>query len=177
MYYIGSYLNLFPVLLAGLWFFQQKLFMPPAQTPEQEMQYKLMGYMMPLSSLFIYHLPAGWCLYSIASALWTVTERKLLERTRNASIEIEDDPEPKKKGPVGRAVGRLTEKPMARLKEKLAEAAAAAEAAQKEATTQQIGSRRDAKAARDGADRNVPLNGKVARRAAGRGGRKKKSRR
>ena len=177
VYYIGSYLNLFPVLLAGLWFFQQKLFMPPAQTPEQEMQYKLMGYMMPLSSLFIYHLPAGWCLYSIASALWTVTERKLLERTRNASIEIDDDPEPKKKGPVGRAVGRLTEKPMARLKEKLAEAAAAAEAAQKEATTQQIGSRRDAKAGRDGAARNVPLNGKAARRAAGRGGRKKKSRR
>ncbi len=34
--------------LAGLWFFQQKLFMPPAQTPEQAMQYKLMGYMMPL---------------------------------------------------------------------------------------------------------------------------------
>ena len=172
--YLGWYLNILPVGLAALWFFQQKLFMPPAQTPEQEMQYKLMGYMMPLSSLFIYHLPAGWCLYSIASACWTLTERKLLDRTRNAQLDLEEDPEPRKKGPVGRAVGRITEKPMARLKEKIAEAQAAAEAAQKEATTQQIGSRRD----RDGArsDRGPALNGKAARRAAGRG-KKKRSKR
>ena len=176
--YLGWYLNVLPVLLAGLWFFQQKLFMPPAQSPEQEMQYKLMGYMMPLSALFIYHLPAGWCLYSIASACWTLTERKLLDRTRNARIDLVDDPEPRRKGPVGRAVGRLTEKPLARLKEKLEEAQAAAEAARQEATTQQIGGRRE----RGGAGSNgkaangrVPVNGKAARRAAGRG--KKKSKR
>ena len=168
--YLGWYLNVLPVTLAGLWFFQQKLFMPPAQTPEQEMQYKLMGYMMPLSALFIYHLPAGWCLYSIASAFWTLTERKLLDRTRNAQLELPDEIEPRRKGPIGRAIGRATEKPMARLKEKIAEAQAAAEAAQKEATNQQIGGRRD----RDRATANgrVPVNGKAARRAAGRGKRK-----
>ncbi|NNJ25251.1 membrane protein insertase YidC [Alienimonas chondri] len=171
--YLGWYLNILPVALAGLWFFQQKLFMPPAQTPEQEMQYKLMGYMMPLSSLFIYHLPAGWCLYSIASAFWTLTERKLLDRTRNAQLELPDEVEPKQKGPVGRAIGRMTEKPMARLKEKIAEAQAAAEAAQKEATTQQIGGRRDKTGGRG--ERGPALNSKAARRAGGRG--KKKSKR
>ncbi|QDT14687.1 membrane protein insertase YidC [Alienimonas californiensis] len=169
--YLGWYLNVLPVALAALWFFQQKLFMPPAQTPEQEMQYKLMGYMMPLSALFIYHLPAGWCLYSIASAVWTLTERKLLDRTRNAQLDPEEDLTPRRKGPVGRAVGRITEKPMARLKEKIAEAQAAAEAAQAEATNQQL-SRRD-RGARNG--RPAP-NSKAARRAAGGGGKKKSKR-
>ncbi len=77
----------------------------------------------------------------------------------------------RKKGPVGRAIGRVTEKPMARLKEKIAEAQAAAEAAQKEATTQQIGGRRDRT---NGSARGPAPNSKAARRAGGRG---KKSKR
>ncbi|MFH5806520.1 membrane protein insertase YidC [Alienimonas sp. DA493] len=168
--YLGWFLNILPVTLAALWFFQQKLFMPPAQTPEQEMQYKLMGYMMPLSALFIYHLPAGWCLYSIASACWTLTERKLLDRTRNAQLDPDEDLAPRKKGPIGRAIGRATEKPMARLKEKIAEAQAAAEAAQAEATNQQL-SRRDRSSNRNAGRPGV--NSKAARRAA-RGGKKSK---
>ena len=168
--YLGWYLNVLPVLLAGLWFFQQKLFMPPAQSPEQEMQYKLMGYMMPLSSLFIYHLPAGWCLYSIASACWTLTERKLLDRTRNAQIDFENEPEPREPGIVGKAVRRVTEKPMANIRERLAEAAAAAEAAQKEAQMRQIGGREKAAA---GAPRGPRPNN--PRKGGGRG--KKRSKR
>ena len=141
--YLGQFLNVLPVLLAGLWFFQQKLFMPPAQSPEQELQYKLMGYMMPLSALFIYHLPAGWCLYSIASACWTLTERKLLDRTRNAQIDFDAVPEPREPGPIGRAVKKVTEKPMANVRAKLAEAAAAAEAAQKDAQMRQVVNKRE----------------------------------
>ena len=141
--YIGHYFNVLPVLLAGLWFFQQKLFMPPAQSPEQELQYKIMGYFMPLSALFIYHLPAGWCLYSIASACWTLTERKLLERTRNAQIDFENEPEPKEPGVVGKAVRKAFGGPLDRMKDRLAEAAAAAEAAQKDAQMRQVVNKRE----------------------------------
>ena len=141
--YLGRYLNVLPVLLAGLWFFQQKLFMPPAQSPEQELQYKLMGYMMPLSALFIYHLPAGWCLYSIASACWTLTERKLLDRTRNAQIDFSQEPEPREPGVVGKAMRRAFGGPLDRMKDRLAEAAAAAEAAQKDAQMRQVTNKRE----------------------------------
>ena len=117
--------------------------MPPAQSPEQELQYKIMGYFMPLSALFIYHLPAGWCLYSIASAVWTLTERKMLERTREAQIDFDHDPEPREPGVVGKAMRRAFGGPMDRMKERLAAAAAAAEAAQKESQMRQVTNKRE----------------------------------
>ena len=174
IYYIGRYVNVFPVLLAGLWFFQQKLFMPPAQTPEQEMQFKLMQYMMPVTSLFIYHLPAGWCLYSIASATWTLTERKLLDRTRNKEMMLKERPE-KEPGRLSKQFTKVFGGPLDRLKDKFAEAAAAAEAAQKEAQMQTPARNpRKAKAKLAAAESAAaPTN-----RPGGRGkGRKKKSRR
>ncbi|QDT63282.1 membrane protein insertase YidC [Calycomorphotria hydatis] len=78
-----SAFNLLPIIAAVLMYFQQKLFMPPATSPEQEMQYKMMSFMPIMMGFFFYHVPAGLCVYFISSSLWSVAERKLLEKHRD----------------------------------------------------------------------------------------------
>jgi len=84
--YLGYDVNVLPFITVVLFYIQQKLFMPPATTPEQEAQYKMMNVMMLFMGVFFYHVPAGLCLYFIASSLWSITERKLLARTREAHV-------------------------------------------------------------------------------------------
>ncbi|REJ86009.1 MAG: membrane protein insertase YidC [Planctomycetota bacterium] len=71
--------NLLPVITIVLWVIQQKLFMPPATSPEQELQYKMMSWMMIVVGLMIYRVPAGLCVYFITSTMWGITERKILD--------------------------------------------------------------------------------------------------
>lgn len=110
--YLGADFNLLPLITVVLFYIQQKLFMPPATTPEQEAQYKMMNFMMLFMGVFFYHVPAGLCIYFIASSLWSIAERTLLSNTKAAHIgpaeaaEIEHEIEemehekkpPKKKG-------------------------------------------------------------------------------
>lgn len=84
--YLGADVNVLPFITVVLFYIQQKLFMPPATTPEQEAQYKMMNFMMLFMGVFFYHVPAGLCLYFIASSLWSIAERKLLARTREAHV-------------------------------------------------------------------------------------------
>ena len=77
--YFGDWFNLLPLLTCGLYIVQQKMFMPPAMTEEAEMQQKVMQFMMVGMGLIFYHVPAGLCLYFIASASWTMSERKLID--------------------------------------------------------------------------------------------------
>jgi YidC/Oxa1 family membrane protein insertase len=84
--FLGSWLNLLPFITVILFYIQQKLFMPPATTPEQEMQYKMMNFMMLFMGVFFYHVPAGLCVYFIASSLWSIGERTLLGKTKAAHI-------------------------------------------------------------------------------------------
>ena len=51
------------------------------------MQYKMMNFMMLFMGVFFYHVPAGLCLYFIASSLWSIAERTLLTRTKAAHID------------------------------------------------------------------------------------------
>src|SRR5690606_34326940 len=84
--FIGGDVNILPVITVILFYIQQKLFMPPATTPEQEAQYKMMNFMMLFMGIFFYHVPAGLCLYFIASSLWSIAERTLLSKTKAAHI-------------------------------------------------------------------------------------------
>jgi YidC/Oxa1 family membrane protein insertase len=80
--FLGSQFNLLPLITIALWIVQQKMFMPPAVSEEQEMQYKIMNYMMIVIGFMIYKVPAGLCVYFITSTLWGISERKLVERLK-----------------------------------------------------------------------------------------------
>jgi len=74
--------NLLPLITVGLFLVQQKLFMPPPATDEQRMQNKMMNFMTVFMGLLFYKSPAGLCIYFIASSLWGICERKVLDKMR-----------------------------------------------------------------------------------------------
>ena len=83
-YYLGPYFNLLPIIAVVLMLVQQKLMTPPPADEQQEMQQKMMKYMMIFFGLMFYKVPAGLCLYFIASTGWGVAERKLLPKKKPA---------------------------------------------------------------------------------------------
>jgi YidC/Oxa1 family membrane protein insertase len=78
---LGPYLNILPLITVGLFIWQQKMFMPPATDDQTRMQQKMMKYMMVLMAFMFYTVPAGLCIYFIASSLWGIAERKVLPKT------------------------------------------------------------------------------------------------
>lgn len=73
-------LNLLPIVVIVLFQVQNKLFTPPPTNDEQAMQQKMMSYMMIVMGFLFYRVPSGLCLYFIASSLWGICERKVLDR-------------------------------------------------------------------------------------------------
>jgi YidC/Oxa1 family membrane protein insertase len=82
--YLGPYFNLLPVLAVALMMVQQKYLTPPPTDETQEMQFKMMKYMMVFMGLMFYKVAAGLCIYFIVSSIWGVTERKLLPKPKKA---------------------------------------------------------------------------------------------
>ncbi len=78
--FLGPYFNLLPVVTIALFIVQQKMFMPPPTDDQQRMQQKMMKYMMIFFAFLFFKVPAGLCLYFIASSLWGIAERKLLPK-------------------------------------------------------------------------------------------------
>lgn len=76
--WLGPYLNILPIITIVLFLWQQKMFMPPATDEQTRMQQSMMKYMMIFMGLLFFRVPAGLCLYFIASSLWSVAERKML---------------------------------------------------------------------------------------------------
>jgi YidC/Oxa1 family membrane protein insertase len=72
--------NLLPLLTIVLFIVQNKLFTPPPTNEEQALQQKMMNVMMVVIGVMFYRVPAGLCVYFIASSLWGICERKLLDR-------------------------------------------------------------------------------------------------
>ena len=62
----------------------QKLTMPPPTNEEQASQQKMMSFMMIMMAAMFYRVPSGLCLYFIATNIWSMTERSLLERKAKA---------------------------------------------------------------------------------------------
>lgn len=83
-------LNLLPLLLGVVFYIQQKLTpKPPAMTPEQEQQQKIMQYMTLLFPLLLYNGPAGLNLYIFASTLIGIIESKRIRDHLKAVEEAE----------------------------------------------------------------------------------------
>ena len=78
--WIGSTFNLLPLLNVGLFLYQQKQMMPPAQNEEEQLRNKMMSFMTVFMGFMFYTVPAGLCLYFIASSILGMVERSLLKR-------------------------------------------------------------------------------------------------
>ena len=118
-------LNVLPILLGVVFFIQQKLQpKPPAMTPEQEQQQKIMQWMTLLFPLFLYSGPSGLNLYILTSTTigiieskrirQHIKEREELEKGDRVIIDAPPTRASKRKrddedGPLGR--GRGTEPP------------------------------------------------------------------
>jgi YidC/Oxa1 family membrane protein insertase len=70
-------INLLPILLAGVFYLQQEFTpKPPATTPEQETQQKMMKWMSLLFPIFLYSQPSGLNLYIFTSTGIGIIEAK-----------------------------------------------------------------------------------------------------
>jgi YidC/Oxa1 family membrane protein insertase len=74
-------LNVLPVLLGVVFYIQQKMTpKPPAMTPEQEQQQKMMQWMTLLFPLFLYNGPSGLNLYILTSTTIGIIESKIIRK-------------------------------------------------------------------------------------------------
>jgi YidC/Oxa1 family membrane protein insertase len=95
--FLGSDFNLLPMITIVLFYAQQKMFMPPPTTDEMAMQQKMMNLMMIFMGFLFYRVPAGLCVYFIASSAWGMSERKLLEFLPEKPVDPEKIEKKKKK--------------------------------------------------------------------------------
>jgi YidC/Oxa1 family membrane protein insertase len=135
--FLGADFNLLPLITVALFVVQQKMFMPPPAPDDDQakMQAKMMNYMMIFFGFMFYTMPAGLCVYFIASSLWGLGERKMLDfaKSKPSSTDEPADqalPEKKKGGPDKKNDGK--EKVSKSLWSKLV---ASAEAAAEQAKT------------------------------------------
>ncbi len=84
LFYLGPFLNILPLVAVGFMIVQQKIMTPPPVDEQQEMQQKMMKYMMAFMGLMFYKVASGLCLYFIATSLWGLAERKLLPKKKMA---------------------------------------------------------------------------------------------
>lgn len=84
--FLGQEFNLLPLITIVLFVVQQKMFMPPPANEEQAMQQKMMNFMMIFMGVMFYKVPAGLCVYFIASSLWGMGERKLLPKAKPGAV-------------------------------------------------------------------------------------------
>src|SRR4051794_39184944 len=101
-------LNVLPIILAGVFYLQQKFTpKPPTMTPEQAQQQKIMqGMMVFLFPLFLYAQPSGLNLYIMTSTAIGIWESKRIrahikakEEAEKAGVVIVDADPPTTSGP------------------------------------------------------------------------------
>jgi membrane protein insertase Oxa1/YidC/SpoIIIJ len=103
-----SGLNVLPFLLAVVFFLQHKFTpKPPAMSPEQEQQQKMMQWMTLLFPVFLYGGPSGLNLYILASTTFGIIESKIirdhikkkeaLEKAGAVIVDAKDTPRGKRK--------------------------------------------------------------------------------
>lgn len=134
--FLGSEFNLLPCISVALFLVQQKLFMPPPQDEQAEMTAKMMNIMTIFMGVMFWHVPAGLCIYFIASSLWGIAERKMLGS--NVSTEVPQvvvKDVTRKPGDTSPSDGEVPAKPgfLGKLMLKLEEAQKQAEEAQRHA--------------------------------------------
>jgi YidC/Oxa1 family membrane protein insertase len=94
--------NLLPIITIGLFIVQQQMFMPPPTDDQSAMQQKMMKYMSIFMGFLFYTVPSGLCIYFIASSMWGIGERKLLDlKKKEEASGRADAPGSEKGGPGG----------------------------------------------------------------------------
>lgn len=66
--YVPNSFNILPILMAIMFYLQQKFTTPPAQTDQQKQQQKMMKWMTLMFPVMLYGMPAGLTLYILASS-------------------------------------------------------------------------------------------------------------
>jgi len=87
--FLGGWFNLLPLVTVGLFYAQQKMTMPAPINDEMAMQQKVMTYMMLFMGFLFYSFPAGLNVYFIASSVWGMCERKILEKLPEKPVDPE----------------------------------------------------------------------------------------
>lgn len=103
--FLGQDFNVLPCVNVVLFLVQQKLFMPPPTDEQQEMQHKMMNVMTFVFAFMFWHVPAGLCIYFVASSLWSIGERKLLGSdvlTKNVKLEEPEESDTGRSGKHGK---------------------------------------------------------------------------
>ena len=77
--FLGQDFNVLPLVTVVLFSVQQKMFMPPPTDEQQALQQKMMSYMTLVFGFLFWHVPAGLCVYFIASSIWGLCERLALD--------------------------------------------------------------------------------------------------
>ena len=85
----------------------QKLFTPPPTDEQQEMQHRIMKFMMIFFAFMFFRVPAGLCLYFVTSSAWGLAERKLLPKSQKAGEGGDDKKQKKQPATV---LSKLTKK-------------------------------------------------------------------
>lgn len=98
---LGNEFNLLPIITTSLFLIQQKILMPPPTDEQTRMQAKMFFWMTLFMGFMFYHVPAGLCVYFIASSLWGLGERKLLDYGSGSTTTLITPPpiKPKKGEP------------------------------------------------------------------------------
>ena len=91
--WLGPYLNILPIFVVVLFITQQKLFMPPATDEQTAMTQKVMTVMTLFMGLFFFRVPAGLCIYFIASSMWGIGERLFVKKTlpKGKHFDLDDE--------------------------------------------------------------------------------------
>ena len=84
---LGEWFNLLPLITVALFYGQQKMTMPEPINDEMRMQQKMMTFMMFFMGFLFYSFPAGLNVYFIASSLWGMCERKILEKLPEKAVD------------------------------------------------------------------------------------------
>lgn len=98
--FLGDTFNLLPLVTMCLYFIQQKTMMPPPTNEEMAMQQKVMNYMLIFMGFMFYNVPSGLCVYFIASTVWGMSERKLIDYLPQPVVDLKKkvDDAPAKEG-------------------------------------------------------------------------------
>ncbi|HMN97264.1 MAG TPA: membrane protein insertase YidC [Phycisphaerales bacterium] len=114
-------INLLPVLMGVVFWFQQKYMTPPPTvklTPEQQQQQAIMKWMMVvLFPVMLYAAPSGLTLYILTSSLIGIVEGKQIRR-HIAKMDAQGPQEQGKKKKKQDMLGRLYEKALERAQER-----------------------------------------------------------
>jgi YidC/Oxa1 family membrane protein insertase len=83
---LGPYFNVLPLVTIALFLVSMKMSMPEPTNEQAAMQQKMMKYMTVFMGLLFYKVASGLCIYFIASSIWGLGERRLLNKSKDAGI-------------------------------------------------------------------------------------------